>query len=210
METSEYFSLLREQRLRSFIGEELNIWADEALKKRIKELEGLETKGFVFFGEKNWILKFVQNERSDDYNTYDKWVTENFKYFLGLCFVCDESYPSGMDKTWKANFSASKYLLKFDKLKNSAYQEIKDLELYVGGDNIEPSSMHLCSLFDALVALEYSMFTLSHDTQGYEPLDITGIDVSNKIDPYRVLINVISEYGSEFDKTLVSGEAWRE
>lgn len=209
IEVSEYFRLFQEQRFHSFIGEELNLLANEELEKRIIELEKLETKGFIFNGEKNWLVSFINNSRSEEYDSYDKWVADNFKNFLGLNFVLDESYQSGMNKTWKAILAASNYLLNFDNLKNPAYQEIEDLELYVGGSHAGPSQMHLCSLFDALNTIEYSIFTLSHDTQGYAPLSITGIDASNSIDPYRILINVISEYGSEFDQRVVSGKAWR-
>ncbi len=209
LEVSEYFSLLRKQRMQSFIGEKLSIWADEALEKRINELEECEFKGLMFFGEKNWLYSYIKNGRSDDYNTYEKWVQENFTNFLGLSFKIDNNYPSGMEKTWKAALPATKYLLDFDELKNPAYQDIEELELFVGGNDTEPSSMHICALFDALHNLQYSIATLSRDTKDYEPLDITGIDVSNKIDPYRILINVISEYGSEFDKTIICGEAWR-
>jgi hypothetical protein len=209
IEINEYFRLLQEQRFHSFIGEGLNVLANEELTKRISELEELEKEGFIFNGEKNWLLNFINNSRSKEYDSYDKWVADNFKNFVDLNFVIDESYRSGMNKTWKAIFSASDYLLDFDNLKNPAYQEIEELELYVGGNDSGPSPMHLCSLFDTLNIIEYSIFTLSHDTQDYKPLGITSIDVSNSIDPNRILINVISEYGSEFDQRVVSGKAWR-
>ncbi len=215
--TDDYFASLREQKEMSFIGEYLNIWADEVVLKRIKELEGLEDNGFVFLGEKNWLQQFLNSNRSDSFKSYDQWVIDNFNSFLGINFEIDREYPTyssdqGSLFAWKTIFPAHKYLLGFEELNNPAYcefDECDEFELYVGGNEDEPSRPHICALFEALHNLEYSISTLSSDTRGYAPLDMTGIDVSNNIDPSRWIINVRSEYGAEFYKTILNGTAWR-
>ena len=80
--------------------------------------------------------------------------------------------------------------------------------MYVGGNENEPSRPHICALFAALHDFEYSISTLSTDTRGYDPLQISGISVSNNIDPSRWIIYVRSEYGAEFYETILNGRAW--
>lgn len=209
IELEQYFALLSEQRHQSYIGSDLSIWADAALRERLTELEDLEEKGFIFLGEKNWLLKFVENNRTNNYDTYDKWVIDNFQEYLGLTFVIDEGSSIENDKMWKAEISAADHIHRYHLLINPAYHELKHLELFVTGDCTKPSAMHICSLFESLHILQYTIASLSHDSRGYEPSHITGIEVSNKINPHHIWLNIVSEYGSEFNGTAVLGKGWR-
>jgi len=209
----QYFPMHHQQKNQSLIGLYLKGRSNELISIRLTELEALESQGFVFLGEKNWLQAYLQHE---ELHSYEQWVLQNFLDYLDIRFEIDPYQglhfdPSIMDPIWKAvlPLQASKYLLNFKALFNRAYHPIDTIELYVRGNNSAPYTTNMCALFEALHNLEYSMSTFSKDTKGHEPLEITGVEVSNIANPSRVSINVRSEYGAEFDHTIVSGIAWR-
>ena len=206
----EYFAFQDEQNTQSFIGENLKIWAEEAISKRIQELSALEAKGFVYLGEKNWLQGYLNSGKPKDKTQYDSWVYSNFIEYLKLNFKVDETYPDVSKVVWKTKIAAKDYCLNFKQLANPAYYEVDKLDLYVLGDSNQPYPSHLCLLFEALHNLEYTISTLNPDNEGYDPLEITEIEVTNIVNPVRYLLTVVSEYGSEFNKAVVLGRAWRD
>ena len=213
--TSDYFKLMAEQKRRSFIGLSLATWADEAIERRLTELEALERRGFVYLGEKNWIEAYFNENKSKELNSYDAWVRRNFNRFLHLEFTIDENYPTysvqeEAPTIWKAYIRDLKdLLLGFSELEYPAYMDLDDLEIFVAGTQQSPSAAYLCQAFEFLHNFEYALSTQSVNPISPRPISVTGIDITNPTDPGLWELNVISEYGSEWDQTFVNGLVWR-
>lgn len=213
--TADYFQLMAEQKRRSYIGLSLATWADEAIERRLAELESLEQRGFVYLGEKNWINTYYEENKSKELNSYDAWVRRNFSRFLQLEFTIDKNYPTypvqeEVPIIWKAYIGDLKdLLLGFSELEYPAYMDLDDLEIFVAGTKHNPSAAYLCQAFEFLHNLEYALSTQSVNPRAPRPISVTGIDVTNPTDPGLWELNVISEYGSEWDQTFVNGRVWR-
>ena len=212
--TTDYFQLMAEQKRRSYIGLSLATWADEAIERRLAELKALEQRGFVYLGEKNWINAYYEERKSKELNSYDAWVRRNFSRFLQLEFTIDENYPTypvaeEAPTIWKAYMDAKEFLLSFSELAYPAYTDIDDLEVFVAGTKEAPSAAYLCQAFEFLHNFEYALSTQPVNPRDPRPISVTGIDVTNPTDPGLWELNVISEYGSEWDQTFVNGVVWR-
>lgn len=206
----EYYALSQEEKRRSFIGLNLKNIAGEMIKARLEELEALEQRGFVYLGEKNWLLSFQANN-VQNFDTYDLWVKHHFTSFLSLEFQLDETYEYARTEQniWKAEKDMSAFLCKENQLKSPLFEEIDELEIFVSGDKDAPSSIHLVQAFEFLHNLEYCLLTFPENKSWRNPLGITGIEVCNLVEPSHWELNVVSEYGSAWDESIVEGRAWR-
>ena len=205
----DYFRMMEEQRRRSYIGISLNSWDKKRINQRVEELESLEKSGFVYVGEKNWLQSYLHDHNSSQFQDYHQWVNYNFKNYLGLHFEISQGF-SHLDYTiWQAELKTDGLLLDFEELRNPAFLRIDNLEIYIGGSGLNPHEAYLAKAFEFLHNLEYAIATLLYDPKGSRALSITGIDVSNPVDPCRWELNVISDYGSEWDFTILNGIAWQ-
>jgi hypothetical protein len=206
----EYFSLVSKQLAESYIGLDLRGWAESAILKRLTELKELEDKGFIYLGEKNWLEDYLSSDSSETLRNYDSWVTQNFKQYLGFNFrPCPDDDLQNGYVIWETEIKAHPFLLSFPELHNPAYSKINELELIVIGTPKRPEPAHISRLFSALHNLEYIISALSSDTKGYEPLGITGVCINTLSNPDLWFLNVVSEYGSEFSKTIINNTGWR-
>lgn len=202
-----YFQWMEAERNRSFIGLPLNLVEASMIQQRIQQLEEHEKSGFVYVGEKNWLLSYAQNQVAG-YQNYEQWVLQNFKEFLGLDFEVSPDY-SHLDYTiWQAVFDAEKMVLGYEELKNPGYLDIDEIEVLIGGNEQTLSTAHVVKAFEFLHNLEYAIATIPVES-GTRELSVTGIDVSNPTDPCRWELGVISEYGGDLEKTIINGIAWR-
>ncbi|MDW3193796.1 MAG: hypothetical protein R8G66_15600 [Cytophagales bacterium] len=204
---STYFRWMEAERNRSFIGLPLNLVEASMIQQRIQQLEEQEKSGFVYVGEKSWLLSYVQDQ-AVEYQNYEQWVLRNFKEFLGLDFEISPDYPHLNHTIWQAEFDAEEMVLGYEELKNPGYLDIDEIEVLIGGNGQSPSVAHVVKAFEFLHNLEYAIATIPID-QGTRELSVTGIDVSNPTDPCRWELDVISEYGGDLEKTIVNGVSWR-
>ena len=210
LSSEEHFALSQQEKRRSFIGLNLKHIAREMIHHRLDELAVMEQRGFVYLGEKNWLLSF-QAESEKNFDTYDLWVHHNFETFLELNFQLDENYEYGRpeQKIWKAEKDMSAFLWKDEKIKSPLFEEIDELEIYVSGNEREPSSIHLVQAFEFLHNLEHCLLTFPENKSWKSPLGITGIEVCNLVETSHWELNVVSEYGSAWDESIIGGWAWR-
>lgn len=206
---SYYFQLMDMQRHQSFIGMSLSHSNEQSISKRIEELEELEKMGFVYLGEKNWLQSYLADKNSPDFINYDQWVWQVFTDYLHLNFKISQDFDHLDEIIWEAELDASNLLLDFKELENPGFLVIDDLDVFVGGNQEQAHPAYLVKAFEFLHNLEYAVSTVLYKSKGHRVLSITGIDVSNPIDPGRWELNVISEYGSDWDFTIVNGKAWR-
>ncbi len=204
-----YFSLTEEQRRRSFIGMNLSFSNETVILNRINQLEQLEEKGFVFFGEKNWLTSFLSSSRPSDMEGYDQWVTKNFREYLRLPFEISTEHTEPDTLLWCAELDTIDLLLGYADLKNPGFLEIAEMEIIIAGNTESPHPSHLIKAFEFLHDLEYAISTVRYQPKGGREISVTGIEITNPIDPSRWELNVISDYGSEWDFTMVNGRAWR-
>ncbi|MEO1518168.1 MAG: hypothetical protein AAFV95_24315 [Bacteroidota bacterium] len=153
-----YFDLCAQQRNRSFIGCSLRNCSQDTIDKRIKELEALEERGFVYLGEKNWLVSFQRSNRPHTLAQYDAWVKNNFDSHLGLTFELTTEEWQGLN-IWSADLLLAPYSLAFDALKHPSYRLPETLEIFVLGNESRPASSHLLPAFEFLHNLEYSVST---------------------------------------------------
>lgn len=203
-----YFELMHQQRIRSLIGLPLNRVDKGLREKRTFELEELEQAGFVYVGEKNWLLSYEQEE-SPDFQNYEQWVLQNFSSFLGLEFTISTEFAHLDYIIWKAEFDATNLALGYDALKNPGYLAIDELEILIGGNEHSLSPAHVMKAFEFLHNLEYAISTIPSESTITRELSVTGIDVSNPADPCRWELEVVSEYGGDLEKTIINGISWR-
>ena len=203
---SSYFSMMRTQKLRSFIGLSLKSMAHEQIQQRILELAKLEKKGFLYLAERNWLDTFL----TTGIDNYANWLRINFSNYLNIDFKIDESSskPNEDYKVWKSELKVSQLLLDFKKLKYSTFQQPDYLDIFVLGSENKVSDIHLVQVFEFLHSFEYYLSIFPPKRQQRNSLSITGIDVTNTIHPSYWNLNVMSEYGSEWDELLINGFAW--
>ncbi len=205
-----YFSLIEQQRRQSFIGMPLGYSNETAILNRIEQLEQLEEKGFVYFGEKNWLKSYFTSSDPSVRDSYDQWVNTNFREYLGLQFGISTEY-SGPGKTvWHAELNVTNRLLGYKALKNPGFLAIDEIDIMVAGNLQAPHPTHVIKVFEFLHSLEYAVSSIHYQPKGGREISVTGIDVTNPIDPSRWELNVISDYGSEWDFTIVDGRVWGE
>lgn len=202
-----YFTMMRTQRLRSFIGLSLKQVPQEQIQQRILELAKLEKKGFLYLAERNWLDTFL----TTGIDNYANWLRINFSNYLNIDFKIDTEYPNPENgyKVWKAEMKASHLLLDFKKLQHKAFQRPEYLDIFVLGSETRVSDIHLVQVFEFLHSFEYYLSIFPPKKQQRKVLSITGIDVTNTVHPSYWNLNVMSEYGSEWDELLINGFAWR-
>ncbi|MEL7147702.1 MAG: hypothetical protein AAFO69_15110 [Bacteroidota bacterium] len=199
-----YFSMQEDQRHKSFIGLSLNSVAHNSIVARIKVLETLEKEGFVYVGEKNWLQCYLQNNHSSHFSSYNQWVTHNLENFLQLNLTLSSQYEKPI---WWATLDCEQHGLGFSQLQNPSFLPPDDLELLIGGSEHFPHPAFMANSFEFLHNLEYAISTICYEVP--ERLSITGIEVSNEVNPSRWELNVISGYGSEWDFSIINGQAWK-
>ena len=205
----KYFRLMEEQRKRSLLDFPLDSIEEKRIVQRIEELEKLEETGFVFVGEKNWLQSYLIENKSPQLQNYVQWVRYNFTNFMKLKFEISQDFDHLDYIIWQAEFDGTDLTLGFDELKNPSFLEIDELEIFIGGNEQSPHPDYLIKAFEFLHNLEYAVSTLSYKPPGGREISVTGIDVSNPDDPCRWELNVISDYGSEWDFTILNGKAWQ-
>lgn len=203
-----YFQLMDEQKNRSLIGLPLNLVDNPLIERRIFELEELEKSGFVYVGEKNWLLSYEQ-QRSVDYRNYEQWVLQNFRSYLGLEFSISADFSHLDYIIWQAEFDATELVLGYEELKNPGYLDIDELGILISGNEQGISPAHITKAFEFLHNLEYAISTIPSENMITRELSVTGIDVSNPTDPCRWELCAISEYGGDLEKTIINGISWR-
>lgn len=206
---AEYYQLMDQQRFHSFIGMPLNQSTEGAIAQRIKDLESLEARGFVYLAEKGWLKAHQDHKTSGEYLNYRHWIAHLFSRYLQIQFDLSPDFEQLEYKIWHAELDARHLLLDYDALKNPAFLPIDELDIFIGGDDHGPWQTHLIRTFEFLHNLEYTIATLRYKPNGNRELSITGIDVSNPTHPGRWELNVISDYGSDWDFTMVDGRAFQ-
>ncbi len=207
----EYASLIYAQRHQTFLGECLIGYAEDGIKERIRTLDKLETDcGFVYVGEKQWLERYLENDRSPELSRYHYWVKTLLVDGMGLEFSYTEysKNPHFPGKVWQAEFDGSEYGLGFEALNNPAYGPIEEVELYVFGDEEGLSPAHLIKAFEFMHDLEYILAAMPADRGGRAPLFVEGLEVANEEEPMRWELNVVSEYGSIYNQTIVNRRKW--
>ena len=212
-----YRVLSAAQRQKSLISFPATIWG--ALSSRIAELEELESEGFIYCGEKYWLNDFIASGKDPYLSDYGKWVENFFKSTLGLNFSIDELTTNACtidlrgNKIWSSSLEVNKYLMGFEHLKNPSFQSLSaasSLSINVIGSAHQPSPVHLCNAYEFLHGLEYFLAELRYESkEEFNPFEVIGINVVNSLDPRQWDVFLLSEYGSEFDLTLVDGVQWR-
>ena len=203
-----YFQMLDEQRNPSYIGFPLSLTNEERIRQRIEQLEEKEQLGFVYIGEKNWLQTYLQNNKSSQFESYDQWVKHNFENYLGLQFKISNEYDHLDYILWQAELDSKGIQLGYDDLKNSAFLELEELDVFVRGDEQAPNVTYLVQAFEVLHNLEYAISTLKYKGSVQGEISATGIDVSNQVNPRRWELNVISSYGADWDFSFIDGFAW--
>lgn len=203
-----YFSLIEQQRIHSFIGTSLSFSNETSILKRIEQLEQLEESGFVYFGEKNWLSSYLVSSTPSVIENYDQWVSSNFREYLGLRFEISEECTESDSLLWSAELNATELLLGYEPLKNPGFLPVDEIEVIIVGSSKSPHPSHIIKAFEFLHSLEYALSTVNYRPKGGREISVTGIEVTNPIDPSRWELNVISDYGSEWDFTIVNGRAW--
>ena len=194
----EYVKLTREQQQLSLTGKNLDQIDKLLIQNRIRALELLEKQGFVYIGEKNWLLGYLE-QANTRFQYYREWVVWNMETHLKLKFTQAEEIGSNGLPLWQTEFDASPYLLHFEALKNPAFLDIDELELLLGGDESGPDLNCLVKSFEYLHHLEYALSTLTYAPKGGRELSVIGIEISNISQPSDWGLIVISDYGSDWD-----------
>jgi len=203
----EYASLIDAQQYQTFIGECLIGYAEDGIKERIRTLTHLEIDhGFVYVGEKQWLEQYLKKGKSAELSRYHYWVKTLLFDVLGLTFRYAEysKNPHFPARVWKAEFDVSRYGLGFEALNNPAYAPIEEIELYIFGQEEGLSPAHLVKAFEFMHDLEYIVAAMPAGRGGSAPLLVEGLEVTNEEEPMRWELNVISEYGSSYNQTIVN------
>ena len=206
--TFAYFQLQENQRSKSYIGMSLSHAEEAGIRRRIRSLEALEKDGFVYVGEKCWLKFYLENNRSNHFESYDRWISHHFENFLHLDFQISPGRDGPTTVKRKAELDTDGLMLDFSDLRNPAFFPVDDLEIMIGGDMEGMSPVFMVKTFEFLHNLEYALSTVTYKPPGDNKVSVTGIDVSNPVDPSRWELNVMSEYGSEWDITIINGVAW--
>ncbi len=215
MSAARYRDLSIDQRQRSLISSLASAWE---LSSRIAQLEGLESEGFIYCGEKYWLNDFIAAGKDPLLADYGAWVEQFFKSSLGLSFSINEEETNAYtrdlrdQRIWSASIDTKKYLLGFEELANPIFQPLSatnHLTINVIGSTLQPSLAHLCNAYEFLHGLEFYLADLRYESQDeFSPFEVIGIDVTNHLDPRTWGVVLLSEYGSIFDLTLVDGSQW--
>ncbi len=207
----DYASLIEAQQHQTFIGECLMGYAEDGIKARIRALTRLEVDhGFVYVGEKQWLERYLKSGKRATLSRYHYWVKRALFDGMGLTFSYVEysENPHLPARVWKAEFDASSYGLGFEALNNLAYAPVEELELYVFGQEAGLSPAHLVKAFEFMHDLEYIVAAMPAGRGDRAPLMIEGLEVTNEEEPMRWELNVVSEYGSFYNQTIVNRRKW--
>ena len=151
---------------------------------------------------------YLENNFSTAFQNYHDWVSFNFENFLQLEFQ-DISGVGDLDKTiWQTELETPGLTLNYPELHNPAFLALDELEVSILGDSVAPHPSFTIKAFEFLHNLEYAISTLAYQSPG-GTISASGIEVSNISDPCRWELNVISEYGADWDFTIVNGQAWK-
>lgn len=207
----EYASLINAQHYQTFIGECLIGYAEDGIKERIHTLTKLEIDhGFVYVGEKQWLEQYLNSSRSEELSRYHYWVKMLLFDVMGMAFsYADYSEnPHLPTKVWKAEFDGSRYGLGFEALNNPAYAPIEEVELYIFGQEAGLSPAHMVKAFEFMHDLEYILAGMPTGRGDRAPFWVEGLEVTNEEEPMRWELNVVSEYGSIYNQTIVNRRKW--
>ena len=202
-----HFALMEQERGRSLTGNSLSEASEQQIAERIAALEALETTGFVYITEKNWLAAYQQQPAQ--FPAYHNYIAHLFSDFLQLTFQRTTEYEHLHYPIWSATRDMTGLELDFEALQHPEFLPIDELEIYVCGSEDGPSPAHLVKAFEFLHNLQYAMGTLPSVATAKRPLSVTGIDVCNPDDAAHWELNVISEYGADWDFTIVNGQAQR-
>ncbi len=193
--------LVAAQQSRTLTGSYLSDEPTERIQKRRAELEGLEAEhGFVYVGEKDWIEAYLDG---GSFIRYDQWVGHVFDA-LGVSFSYvayseNEGFPQNV---WASDFPARLVLTNQLPWKPS-YSVEADLDVTVYGTAAGPSPGHLVSLFDYLCCVEYMVAQVANVARHDVAIAVTGLGVTHPACVMAWDMVFMSEYGAEWDQTLL-------
>jgi hypothetical protein len=202
-----YAALVNAQQFQILIGECLIGYSEDGIKQRIRQLDQLEAElGFVYVGEKQWLSQYLESGKSSALARYYYWVKNIFFDVMRLAFsYADYSLnPHLPSKVWKADVDGSVSRLGYEALFNAAYSPIEELELLIFGNEQGMSPTHAIKAFEFIHDLEYILAAMPSGQKERAPLLIEGLEVTNEEEPTRWELNVISEYGSSYNQTIVN------
>lgn len=199
----EYEALVLQSKQKTLIGDKGKIFGDIDIKKRIADLEALEqSKGFVFVAEKLWLLDVLSEKFDGGHFHYHKWLEKKLfeTYPKSLSFSEFEPeidyYPN---KAWKLAIDSKPAQLNFSCFEHRGLNYPDSLDVFIYGSQKGFSPAHLVTAYEYMHDLEYMMELHNQDPSPYQKNDIMNIAVVSAENPYRWTINLMSEYGSEWD-----------
>jgi hypothetical protein len=195
----EYLNLQKQQENISYTKNNLKELETRQISKRIEELQKQEEKGFVYLGEKNWLQSYLESENLEKFKLYSQWVLYNFENYLELNFKPIEDASNSDIFVWETILDAEDLNLNFKELSMVNSTPFDELELAIIGNKEKISKNHLIKLFEILHNLEYILCDLYEKIPKYSEESIMGIDIINNSDSTNWQLNLISEYGSEFN-----------
>jgi len=190
----------------SFVGLDLNLYAHEAFEKRIAILDEHENdEGFVFVGEKKWLVDYIDSSNPDHISTYYHWVELQFSGNLGVSFT-PEVFSSERDKNqeyiWRCTIEVGELFIKGVQITKETFELPGKLDLSVYGTRTEISPAHIVRLYEFLHDLEFVLGSNNFEEYLNEEFELIGLGVRSVDNPMFWEIDLVSKYGSELNIPL--------
>lgn len=199
----EHEALSYEQQSRTLTGRYLSTEPREILEARIAALKDQEAaSGFVYRGGRRWLEAFLQSGR---FIRYDEWVFDLFAELEITFAYVDYSETAGFaKKAWFGELSAA--LIPVDEgVLKPTFSLDTTLELSVFGTAEGPAPAHLVELYACLGCFDAVAAMLSDAHTAQTAVEITGVALMHPAFPQVWSVELMSEYGAEWDQTIPRG-----